>query len=85
MVFGSTIELVYEFDPQLNEAANLSDFTCLGLTNINICPHLSRFVDRYDRFLERAEAFEKRSNVQLTRIDDGQAVFVDGEKSFVVE
>jgi len=84
MVFGSTIALIHEFDPQLNEPVYLTDFSGLGLTNINICPHTSRFVERYDNFLERIEAFEKRSNTQITRIDDGQAVFIDGDNVWIV-
>lgn len=84
IVLGNTIALIYEFDPQMNDIVRLNDFTGLRLTNINVCPHVSKYIDRYDRFLERIEEFEKRNNVHITRINDGQAVFIDDEEQVII-
>jgi dipeptidase E len=84
IVLGNTIALIYEFDPQMNDIVGLNDFTGLGLTNINVCPHVSKYIDRYDRFLERIEDFEKCYNVHITRINDGQAVFISDDETIII-
>lgn len=53
MVLGNTIVLINEFDPQMNNDIGLSDFTGVGLTNINICPHYSKYLTLYENFNER--------------------------------
>jgi dipeptidase E len=77
IVFGNTLELIHKFDPQLNDDVRLTDFSGLCLTTINVCPHVLKYKDRYDRFIERIEEFEKSKHIQITRINDGQAVIVD--------
>ena len=37
-----------------------------------------------DRFLERIDNFEKCNNIQITRINDGQAVFVNKNNTVIV-
>jgi dipeptidase E len=84
IVLGSTIELIHEFDPQMNDIVKLTNFTGLCLTEINVCPHVSKFIDRYDRFLERIEEFEKCNNIHITRLNDGQAVLISGEENAII-
>lgn len=84
IVLGNTIKLIYEFDPHLNDIVGLTDFTGLRLTNINVCPHVSKYIERYDRFLERIEEFENCNNVQITSINDGQAVLIDDDEHVII-
>ena len=83
-MFGNSIGLIHELDSQMNDVVGLNDFTGLCLTNINVCPHVSKIINRYDRFLERIDNFEKCNNIQITRINDGQAVFVDKNNTIIV-
>jgi dipeptidase E len=84
IVLGSTIGLIHEFDPQMNDNVKLTNFTGLCLTEINVCPHVSKFIDRYERFLERIEKFEKCNNVHITRLNDGQAVIISEEENAII-
>ena len=80
IVLGQTIALINEFDPQMNVEVGLTDFSGLGLTSVNLCPHYSRYKDRYENFEERIIRVEANKNITITRINDGDAIIVDGEK-----
>jgi dipeptidase E len=74
IVLGTTIELIHEFDPQMNDNVGLKDFTGVKLTEINLCPHYSRFIIRYDNFEERICKVEHTFNIVITRINDGEVI-----------
>jgi len=78
IVLGETIALINEFDSQLNSDVGLFDFTGVGLTSVNLCPHYSRYVERYTNFEERIRLIEKTQNISITRVNDGEALIVDG-------
>lgn len=84
IVLGTTCELIFKFDPQMNDIVRLNEFTGLGLTSINLCPHTSRFVERYDNFLKIIDDFQKLKGITITKINDGEAVFVVGEKLYKI-
>lgn len=79
IVLGQTIVLINEFEPQMNADVGLTDFTGLGITTINLCPHYSRYIDRYEKFEERICRVEQSQNISITRINDGEALIIDGE------
>jgi dipeptidase E len=79
VVLGRTCELIYEFDPQMNERVNLVDFKALNIVDIDICPHYSRFISRYERFSERIDEFKTKHGIDVIKIDDGEALFIDGK------
>lgn len=80
IVLGEDISLINEFDPQMNNGIDLADFTGVGLTEINLCPHYSRFINRYEDFEKRIQLVEKSINKKITRINDGEAIIIDGEQ-----
>ena len=77
IVLGETIALIKEFDPQMNNGIGLTDFTGVNLTNINLCPHYSKFSSLYNDFEERIRHVEKTLNADVTRINDGEAIIVE--------
>jgi dipeptidase E len=79
IVMGQTIALINEFDPQMNAEVGLTDFSGLGLTTVNLCPHYSRYIDRYENFEERICRVERDEKITITRINDGEAIVIDGE------
>jgi dipeptidase E len=81
IVLGTTIQLIHEFDPQMNGDVGLTDFTGVKLTEINLCPHYSRFINRYDNFEERICNVEHTFNIIVTRINDGEAILINNEKT----
>ena len=80
IVLGTTIELIHEFDPQMNDDVGLTDFTGVKLTEINLFPHYSRFINRYDNFEERICKVEHTFNIVVTRMNDGEALIINNEE-----
>lgn len=80
IVLGTTLELIKEFDSQLNDEVGLKDLTGLKLCQINICPHYSKFINRYDNFEERIRNVEARIGSSIIRLNDGEAIeYLNGE------
>jgi len=77
-VFGPTLELVNCYSPEMN-FLGMTDLRALSLTDVQVLPHYSRFLEKFDRFEEKCRAYEKEHNVNVIRINDGDGVFIDGE------
>lgn len=80
IVLGTTLELIHEFDAKMNENVQLTDLSGVSLTKVNICPHYSRFINRYNNFEERICKVENKYNISIARINDGEAIIVDNGK-----
>ena len=77
-VFSPTLELVNCYSPEMN-FLGLADLRGLSLTQVQVLPHYSRFLSRFEKFEERCCAYEKKHNVHVIRINDGDGVFIDSE------
>ncbi|MCM1254283.1 MAG: Type 1 glutamine amidotransferase-like domain-containing protein [Clostridium sp.] len=77
-VFGPTLELVNRYSPEMN-FLGLSDYSGLSLTNIQVLPHYSKFLIRFELFEENCCIYEREHNVNVIRINDGDGVFIDPE------
>ena len=77
-VFSPTLELVNSYSPGMN-FLSLTDLRGLSLTQVQVLPHYSKFLSRFDKFEEKCCAYEKTHNVDVIRINDGDGVFIDSE------
>lgn len=77
-VFSPTLELVNTYSPEMN-FLGLTDLNGLSLTDIQVLPHYSRFLTRFEQFEEKCKNYEKENNVEVIRINDGEGVFIDEE------
>lgn len=77
-VFGPTLELVNCYSPEMN-FLGITDLHGLSLTDIQVLPHYSKFLSRFEQFEERCCSYEKDHNVNVVRLNDGEAVFIDSE------
>lgn len=77
-VFSPTLELVNSYSPEMN-FLGLTDLRGLSLTNIQVLPHYSKFLKKFERFEERCCIYEEKNNVNVIRINDGEGVFIDKE------
>ena len=77
-VFSPTLELVNCYSPEMN-FLGITDLRGLSLTQIQVLPHYSKFLSRFDNFEEKCCAYEKEHNVSVIRINDGEGVFIDEE------
>ena len=57
----------------------LTDLNALSLTDVQVLPHYSKFLTRFEQFEEKCYAYEKEHNVNVIRINDGEGVFIDEE------
>ncbi len=75
VVMGPTIKIMDVYTPEMN-LWGLQDLTGMELTNVQVLPHYSRFIKRYDRFEERCCEYEKQYECKVTRLNDGEGIIV---------
>lgn len=74
-VFGPTLELVNMYSPEMNYFG-LADLGALGLTDIEVLPHYRQFQTRFEKFEEKCSEYEKRHQVSVIRLNDGDGVLI---------
>ncbi len=84
LVLTPTLNLIDIYSSEMN-IVNLKDLTACNLTDIQILPHYSKFIKRYDRFEERCLRYEKENNCKVIRLNDGEAVIKDGENTVIIK
>ncbi len=77
-VFSPTLELVNCYSPEMN-FLGLTDLRGLALTKVQVLPHYNKFISRFEKFEEKCCIYEKKHNVSVIRINDGEGVFIDEE------
>ncbi len=77
-VFGPTLELVNEYSSDMN-FLGLIDLTGLRLAEVEVLPHYSRFIDRFENFEEKCRGYEKEHCVDVLRLNDGEGVLIEGD------
>ncbi|MGN0997516.1 MAG: Type 1 glutamine amidotransferase-like domain-containing protein [Candidatus Ventricola sp.] len=77
-VFGPTLELVNRYTPDMN-TPGLTDLHALALTDVQVLPHYSRFLKRFDRFEETCLDYERAHQVTVLRLSDGEGCLIDGQ------
>lgn len=75
-VFGPTLELVNCYSPEMN-FMGLTDLKALSLTDIQVLPHYSKFLTRFEKFEEKCCIYEKEHDVEVIRLNDGDGVIID--------
>ena len=82
-VFGPTLDLVNEYSPEMN-IVGLTDLSGLNLTDIEVLPHYSRFISRFNNFEERCVKYEKAHLKTVIRLNDGDGLFVNRDKKLLI-
>lgn len=76
-VFGPTLELVNRYSPEMS-FMGLTDLNGLALTELQVLPHYSRYLPRFEGFEETCSRYEKEYRVKVIRLDDGDGVLING-------
>ncbi|GFP76271.1 Type 1 glutamine amidotransferase-like domain-containing protein [Clostridium fungisolvens] len=84
IVLQNNINLIAQYSPELNYNVNLTDLSGFGFSPIELLPHYSRFITKFERFEEIAKEYETTNNCKVIRIDDGQAVIVDSRDYWMI-
>lgn len=78
------MDLIAKYSLELNEGVNLKKFLGLGFCSIEVLPHYSRYLSRFNKFEEKAKLYEIENNCEVIRINDGQVVIVDFGKHSII-
>lgn len=82
-VFGPTLALAQLYTPEMN-TVGLDDLSALALTQTEVLPHYGKFLRRFERFEERCAAYERANSTTVVRLNDGDGLFVDGGRQWLV-
>lgn len=78
-----SLELVNMYSTELN-IVGMEDLDALSLTDVEILPHYSRFINKYCDFERKCAEYETLHNKKVIRINDGDAVIITNEKQLIV-
>lgn len=81
---GPTIGIIHMFSPEMNHWG-LTDLTGMNLTDIQILPHYSKFLSRYDKLEERCLKYEKENLCQVIRLNDGEGIVIKDNKRMLIK
>ena len=59
--------------------SGLTDLSGLSLTDVQVLPHYSKFLSKYENFEEKCCVYEEGHDVEVISINDGDGVFIDKE------
>ena len=82
-VFGPTLKLVDLYTPEMN-TFDLKNLTGLQLTKVEVLPHYSKFISRFDGFEATCAEYEKKHSIQVIRLNDGDAVFIGNNEERIL-
>ncbi len=83
-VMTKTLELVNIYSPELN-IVGMQELDALSLTEVEILPHYSRFLQKFDEFENRCAEYERLHNREVIRLNDGDAVIItDAETKTII-
>ena len=66
------------YTPEMN-FQGLTDLRGLSLTEVQVLPHYTRYLPRFEGFEEKCRLYEQEKQVQVIRLDDGEGVLIDTE------
>ncbi|AMC93823.1 hypothetical protein AOC36_07445 [Erysipelothrix larvae] len=74
-VLQQNIDLVNVYTPQMNTVA-MDHFEGMGLVDVEILPHFSKYCNRFENFEQRCVDYERYKNIHVMRINDGEGVLI---------
>ncbi len=75
LVLGQDFSICNYLSPEMNNF-DMTDFSGLGLCDVNICPHYNVFPDVYEDCEKKLKKCEKEQNIKINKLYDGQAFIV---------
>ncbi len=82
-VFGPTLELVNQYSPDMNFMDRM-DLHGLALTDLQVLPHYSRFLEKIPRFEEICAEYEQQHAVSVLRLNDGDGVLIHQKETCIL-
>ena len=83
VVLGPSLKLLDLYTPELN-FLGLTDLEGMKTTNIEVLPHYSKFINKFENFEEKCYKYEKDHNTSVIRLNDGDGIFIDDGKIKII-
>lgn len=81
-VFGPSLKLVNQYSPEMNYL-NLTDLNGLSLSDLEVLPHYSRFLAKFEAFEEICRRYENEHQLMVLRLNDGDGIMIEGNKTVI--
>lgn len=75
IVLTPSLKLIDIYSPDMN-IVGLNDLSALNFTSIQILPHYSKFISKYDNFEDNCRKYEIENKCEVNRLNDGEALFI---------
>lgn len=82
-VLQNNLNLVNEYSNEMN-FLNLMDLNAMALVNIEVLPHYSKYMKRFENFEERCLLYEKNNNIKVIRLNDGDGILYETDSYTVI-
>ena len=83
LVLTPTLELIDRYSPEMN-TVGLKDLSACHLTDIQILPHYSKFLLRYQSFEQTCLQYEQETDCKVIRLNDGEGVILQNREILVI-
>ena len=75
LVLTPSLDVIDLYSPEMN-IVDLKDLSACHLTDVQLLPHYSKFLNRYDHFEEKCALYEQENGCSVTRLNDGEGVLI---------
>ncbi len=76
IVLTPTLGLINIYSPEMN-IVKLKDLSACNFTDIQVLPHYSKLIKRYDDFEEKCLKYEFINDCRVIRLNDGEGIISD--------
>lgn len=75
LVLQKSLALIDEFAGDMNMRHG-GDLKGMGLIEVEMLPHRTRYTENFDNFIERYENYKSKHNVETYLVEDGEGILV---------
>lgn len=83
VVLTPTLKLIDLFTPEMN-IVNLNNLSACNLTDVQIFPHYSKFINRFDNLEEKISNYESTNQCKVIRLNDGEAIIINNNSANLI-
>lgn len=83
LVVTPSLELIDRYSPEMN-IVDLQNLTACNLTDVQVLPHYNKCLSRFENFEEKCRQYETENACTVVRLNDGDAVIIEGKKKQII-
>ena len=83
VVLTPTLKLIDLFTPEMN-IVNLYNLSACNLTDVQIFPHYTKLINRFDNLEEKISNYESTNQCEVIRLNDGKAIIINNNSANLI-